>query len=111
MDESVEIDPAVPRFLDVVWMERGLSANTLAAYRADLLSLHRWLVKQGRSLRSATRADLINQALDVLDEDPPWLLIGFTYHLPLWRSRVQGVDLGNRAFVEWGRIETVWLDA
>ncbi len=29
-------DPAVSRFLDAVWMERGLSANTLAAYRADL---------------------------------------------------------------------------
>ena len=42
-DESVQLDPAVPRFLDVVWMERGLSANTLAAYRADLLSLQRWL--------------------------------------------------------------------
>ncbi|MFM7706564.1 MAG: site-specific tyrosine recombinase XerD [Gammaproteobacteria bacterium] len=59
MDESVDIDPAVPRFLDVVWMERGLSANTLAAYRADLLSLQRWLVKHGVSLGSATRADLL----------------------------------------------------
>ena len=26
-------DPAVSRFLDAVWMERGLSSNTLAAYR------------------------------------------------------------------------------
>lgn len=59
MDESVDIDPAVPRFLDVVWMERGLSANTLAAYRADLLSLQRWLAKQGGSLQGATRADLL----------------------------------------------------
>ena len=24
-------------------MERGLSSNTLAAYRADLVALHRWL--------------------------------------------------------------------
>ncbi len=60
MDESVEIDPAVPRFLDVVWMERGLSANTLAAYRADLLSLQRWLAKRGRTLRSVDRADLLD---------------------------------------------------
>ena len=29
------VDPAVTRFLDGAWMERGLSANTLAAYRAD----------------------------------------------------------------------------
>ena len=60
MDESVQIDPAVPRFLDVVWMERGLSANTLAAYRADLLSLQRWLAKRGRTLRSVDRADLLD---------------------------------------------------
>ena len=32
-------DPAVSRFLDAVWMERGLSPNTLAAYRADLTAL------------------------------------------------------------------------
>jgi hypothetical protein len=29
-------DPLIARFLDAVWMERGLSSNTLAAYRADL---------------------------------------------------------------------------
>ena len=28
-------DPAVLRFLDAVWMERGLSANTLAAKAAS----------------------------------------------------------------------------
>ena len=59
MDENVNIDPAVPRFLDAVWMERGLSANTLAAYRADLLSLQRWLAKRGRKLSAADRADLL----------------------------------------------------
>lgn len=59
MDESVQIDPAVPRFLEVIWMERGLSANTLAAYRADLLSLQRWLAQRGRTLRSVDRADLL----------------------------------------------------
>ena len=37
-------DPALQRFLDAVWMERGLSVNTLAAYKADLTALGRWLV-------------------------------------------------------------------
>jgi integrase/recombinase XerD len=40
-------------------MERGLSANTLAAYRADLLSLGRWLQSRGILLQHATRADLL----------------------------------------------------
>jgi integrase/recombinase XerD len=59
MNESVTANPAVQRFLDVVWMERGLSANTLAAYRADLLSLGRWLESRGILLQRATRADLL----------------------------------------------------
>ena len=58
----------------------------------------------------AARQDLINQAQQLLDEDPPWFLIGYTFHLPMWQSRVQGLAMGERAFAEWGRIETAWLD-
>ena len=53
------LDPAVSRFLDAVWMERGLSANTLAAYRADLVALSRWLAGQGIVMQATTRADLL----------------------------------------------------
>lgn len=58
----------------------------------------------------AKRQELINQALDLLDQDSPWYLMGYTYHLPMWRNKVKGLFLENRAFAEWGRIETVWLD-
>jgi integrase/recombinase XerD len=51
-------DPAVSRFLDAVWMERGLSPNTLAAYRADLTALARWLAERGVPILRTTRADL-----------------------------------------------------
>ena len=43
MAESGELE----RFLDALWMERGLSANTLAAYRRDLAGFLSWLKKQG----------------------------------------------------------------
>jgi len=56
-DDSLE--PTVGRFLDAVWMERGLSANTLAAYRADLLALSRWLAGRGTALQACSRADLL----------------------------------------------------
>jgi integrase/recombinase XerD len=52
-------DPAVLKFLDAVWMERGLSANTLAAYRADLTALTRWLAERGTPIASTTRPDLL----------------------------------------------------
>jgi integrase/recombinase XerD len=53
-------DPAVSRFLDAVWLERGLSANTLAAYRADLTALARWLVERKVGIIATSRADLLD---------------------------------------------------
>jgi integrase/recombinase XerD len=55
---SDSTEPAVARFLDAVWLERGLSANTLAAYRADLTALARWLVERKVPIDRTTRADL-----------------------------------------------------
>jgi len=49
----------IDKFLDAIWMERGLSANTLGAYRADLMALQRWLAQRDKSLIYATRADLL----------------------------------------------------
>ncbi len=34
---------AIDRFVDAVWLEDGLSANTLAAYQRDLTALAQWL--------------------------------------------------------------------
>lgn len=33
----------VEQFLDAMWMERGLSENTLASYRNDLMKLLTWM--------------------------------------------------------------------
>src|ERR1700755_1158330 len=52
-------DAAWQRFLDAVWMERGLSANTLASYRADLTALARWLEERDSALLKATRIELL----------------------------------------------------
>jgi peptide/nickel transport system substrate-binding protein len=56
------------------------------------------------------RADLISEALEQLDEDPPWFLFGYTFHLPMWRNELRGLALDTRAFAEWGAMETAWLD-
>ena len=55
---SDSADPAVSRFLDAVWMERGLSPNTLAAYRADLTALARWLAERSVPIMRTSRVDL-----------------------------------------------------
>jgi len=40
---SSESQADIDRFVDAVWLEDGLSANTLAAYRRDLAALAKWL--------------------------------------------------------------------
>ena len=40
---SADSQAAIDRFVDAVWLEDGLSANTLAAYRRDLTALADWL--------------------------------------------------------------------
>ena len=42
-------NPLIEQFLDAIWMERGLSENTLAAYRNDLNGYARWLAAQPQS--------------------------------------------------------------
>jgi len=50
----------VERFTDALWMENGLSENTLAAYRRDLLRLSVWLKLRRSALGEAQTADLLD---------------------------------------------------
>ena len=45
-------------FCDSLWLEAGLSANSLASYRRDLTALAHWLAKHDRTLRTASDVDL-----------------------------------------------------
>jgi integrase/recombinase XerD len=55
MDSPQSIDT----FIDALWLEEGLSKNTLAAYRRDLALYGRWLAQQGRTLDGSSEADLL----------------------------------------------------
>jgi integrase/recombinase XerD len=46
-------------FLDAVWLERGLSDNTLAAYRSDLTRYAGWLRGRGLRVLEAQRSDVL----------------------------------------------------
>ena len=48
----------VDGFIDRLWMERGLSKNTLASYRSDIAGFARWLRQQRSSLEQAQRSHL-----------------------------------------------------
>lgn len=53
----------IEQFLDVIWMERGLSENTLSAYRTDLKKFFVWLTSSNSDLEADM---LINADRDLI---------------------------------------------
>ena len=50
----------IDRFLDALWIEDGLAANTLAAYRRDLTLYAAWLAQQGATpIEHSHESDLL----------------------------------------------------
>jgi len=49
---------SIDDFIDALWLEEGLSRNTLAAYRRDLTLYARWLQARGGRLEASARHDL-----------------------------------------------------
>ena len=53
-------DPLIDRFLDALWLEKGLSDNTRAAYRSDLALFNGWLDERGVRLAEAGREVILD---------------------------------------------------
>ena len=83
------VEPEVDAFIDALWLEDGLSPNTLAAYRRDLTLYARWLRAEHRltlaqtqeqhllgymAVRAAGRATSANRRLTVFKRYFRWAL-------------------------------------
>jgi integrase/recombinase XerD len=51
-------DASIDAFIDAIWLEEGLSKNTLSAYRRDLSLYGRWLAQQGKAIDATVESDL-----------------------------------------------------
>ncbi len=51
-------EPSIDTFVDALWLEDGLSKNTLAAYRRDLTLFAKWLAGRGSRLAAVAETDL-----------------------------------------------------
>ena len=86
---STEPGPLVGAFIEALWLEDGLSPNTLAAYRRDMQGFSQWLQAQSLTLEHAgendvqayfadrfdqTRASTANRRLTVLRRFYQWAL-------------------------------------
>lgn len=57
--QPAALSDALDAFCDAMWLEHGLSRNTLAGYRSDLALFGRWLFDaHGRNIDTACGADL-----------------------------------------------------
>jgi len=57
----------IERFTDALWLERGLSRNSLSAYGSDLRKLVAWLWNErGHGLLRAQRADLLTYLAELV---------------------------------------------
>ena len=56
--KSPSVDVNIDRFIDALWLEEGLAANSLAAYRRDLHLLAQWLLQQNTVLLQAQESHL-----------------------------------------------------
>ena len=52
--------PMIDRFLDALWLEKGLSDNTRGAYRSDLALFNGWLQGKGVDLMSISREAILD---------------------------------------------------
>ena len=83
------LDPQIDTFIDALWLEDGLAANSLAAYRRDLNALSQWLDERSLTLllvqegdlhdyfaarHSQTKATSANRRLTVLKRFYRWAL-------------------------------------
>jgi len=57
--QSNTIDRYLQPFLDSLWLESGLSNNTIAAYQRDLLTFATWLRQFDIDLMAASRNDIL----------------------------------------------------
>ena len=48
-----DVSFVIESYLSALWLEKGLSNNSLSAYRRDLCAFEKWLLEQGRDLLTA----------------------------------------------------------
>jgi integrase/recombinase XerD len=57
-DTATQISPQLQSFLDSLWLESGLSDNTVEAYRRDLMAFAEWLTQSEIDLVAASKQDI-----------------------------------------------------
>jgi len=61
-------DNIIDSYCDSVWVEKGLSKNTVSSYMSDLFQLSKWLKQQNKDLNNCTESDLNSFLASKMDQ-------------------------------------------
>ena len=93
----------IDSFIDNIWLERGLSQNTLDAYRQDLSNFSNWLEPHG--LETADKVKLLEIADKCNIPYPETYCLdkkeSVTYKFPLKMNQVKRRRNGARVISVW----------
>jgi peptide/nickel transport system substrate-binding protein len=90
-----------------IYLRTGASQNWSKYSNSDFDAL---LDELAVEIDPTARRDLVNRGLDMLDENPPFFLVGFCAHSVMANQAVKGLAFEQRAWSKFDRFETVWLD-
>lgn len=68
------------------------------------------LAQSDQELDDAVRGQQMRQIEDLLDQECPLLILGYTDQLVMWNTRVKGLALEQRDHWENARVETAWIE-
>ncbi len=69
MNTALDEQALIETFSDALWLERGLSGNTLSAYRTDLRKVSAWLQQhRKKGLLQAQRMDLLSYLAQLVSQ-------------------------------------------
>lgn len=88
------------------YLKTGASSNFTGFSSAEFDDL---LAQSDMELDDSVRGPMIRQIEDLLDQESPLLMIGYTDQRVMWNVRVNGLAIELRDHWENGRVETAWI--
>ena len=59
MSTAHDMHPDIERYIDAMWMEKGLSDNSLSAYRRDFSKFEGWQQSSDKALLTCEKPDIL----------------------------------------------------
>ena len=58
----------IDSYCDSIWVEKGLSKNTISSYSSDLKQLEKWLANKDIDIQSCSEIDLNSYLAEKIDQ-------------------------------------------